>query len=103
MGGSAFKRWSELRFVASAGSWTLLERVRSLSDSSDQRAAVIRGPQGEQTLSAGHALGITATLGTLGLRTTDVDRAAEEIVAVAYPNPRLASADDVRQILVAAL
>ena len=59
--GSAFKRWSELRFVASAGSWTLLERVRSLSDSSDQRAAVIRGPQGEQTLSAGHALAITAT------------------------------------------
>lgn len=59
--GSGFKRWSELRFVASAGSWTLLERVRSLSDSSDQRAAVIRGPQGEQTLSAGHALAITAS------------------------------------------
>jgi hypothetical protein len=59
--GSAFKRWSDLRFVASAGSWTLLERVRSLSDRSDQRAAVIRGPQGERTLSAGHALAITAT------------------------------------------
>lgn len=56
--GTAFKRWGDLRFVASAGSWTLLERVRSLSDRSDQRAVVIRGPQGEQTLSAGHALAI---------------------------------------------
>jgi hypothetical protein len=63
--GSAFKRWSELRFVASAGNWTLLERVRSLSDRSDQRAAVVRGPQGERTLSAGHALAITATGDTL--------------------------------------
>jgi len=57
--GSMFKRWSELRFIASAGPWTLLERMRSFSDRSDQRAAIIRGPQGEHTLSAGHALAIS--------------------------------------------
>jgi hypothetical protein len=63
--GSALKRWSDLRFVASAGSWTLLERLRSLTDPSDQRAVVIRGPQGERTLSAGHALAISGSGETL--------------------------------------
>jgi hypothetical protein len=57
--GSTFKRWSDLRFVARSGDWTLLERLRSFSDQSDQRAVVIRGPQGEKTLSAGHALAIS--------------------------------------------
>ncbi|HUG05585.1 MAG TPA: hypothetical protein VMQ78_03510 [Candidatus Limnocylindria bacterium] len=57
--GSAFKRWSELRFVASAGSWTLLERMRSFSDRSAPRSVVIRDAQGERTLSAGHALAIS--------------------------------------------
>lgn len=30
--GAVFKRWSDLRFVAKSGDWTLLERLRSLSD-----------------------------------------------------------------------
>jgi hypothetical protein len=57
--GSAFKRWSDLRFVARSGDWTLLERMRSFSDQSDQRAAVLRGATGERTLSAGHALALS--------------------------------------------
>lgn len=57
--GSAFKRWSEMRFVAKSGDWTLLERLRSLSDRSDPRTVIIRGPQGEKELSAGRALAIT--------------------------------------------
>ena len=63
--GSTFKRWSDLRFVASSGDWTLLERLRSFSDPSDARAVVVRGPQGEKALSAGHALAIAATGETL--------------------------------------
>ena len=63
--GSAFKRWSDLRFVASSGDWTLLERLRSFSDPSDPRAVVVRGPQGEKALSAGHALAIATTGETL--------------------------------------
>jgi hypothetical protein len=59
--GSAFTRWGDLRFVASAGSWTLLERLRSFSDRSDPRAVVVRGPNGERTVSAGHALSISDT------------------------------------------
>jgi hypothetical protein len=57
--GSAFKKWSDLRFVAKSGDWTLLERLRSFG--SEPRAVVIRGPQGEKELSAGHALAISAT------------------------------------------
>jgi len=63
--GSTFKRWSDLRFVASSGDWTLLERLRSFSDPSDPRAVVVRGPQGEKALSAGHALAIATTGETL--------------------------------------
>jgi hypothetical protein len=61
--GSAFKRWSDLRFVARSGDWTLLERLTSFER--EPRAVVIRGPQGEKELSAGHALAITATGETL--------------------------------------
>jgi hypothetical protein len=50
--GAAFKRWGDLRFVASAGSWTLLERLRSFADPSSPRSVVVRGPQGEVTLDA---------------------------------------------------
>lgn len=57
--GAAFKRWSDLRFVAKSGDWTLLERLRSLSNRSDPRAVIVRGPQGEKELSAGHALAIS--------------------------------------------
>ena len=55
--GSAFKRWSELRFVTKSADWTLLERLRSFG--SEPRTTVIRGPQGERTLSSGHALAIS--------------------------------------------
>jgi len=61
--GSAFKRWSDLRFVASSGDWTLLERLRSFGQ--DPRIVVLRGPQGETDLSAGHALAIASNGETL--------------------------------------
>jgi hypothetical protein len=61
--GSAFQKWSNLRFVAKSGDWTLLERLRSFG--SEPRAVVIRGPQGEKELSAGHALAISSSGETL--------------------------------------
>lgn len=61
--GSTFKRWSELRFVASSGDWTLLERLRSFGQ--EPRTVVVRGPQGETDLSAGHALAIASNGETL--------------------------------------
>jgi hypothetical protein len=50
--GTAFKRWSDLRFVASAGGWTLLERLTSFTSASTPRSVVVRGPQGEIALNA---------------------------------------------------
>jgi hypothetical protein len=50
--GATFNRWSDLRFVASAGGWTLLERLRSFGDRSSPRSVIIRGPQGEVALNA---------------------------------------------------
>ena len=61
--GAAFKRWSDLRFVAKSGDWTLLERLTSFAR--EPRATVIRGPQGEKDLSAGHALAISSSGETL--------------------------------------
>jgi hypothetical protein len=61
--GAAFKKWSDLRFVAKSGDWTLLERLKSFG--SEPRAIVIRGPQGEKELSAGHALAISSNGETL--------------------------------------
>jgi hypothetical protein len=55
--GSAFKKWSGLRFVAKSGDWMLLERLTSFGR--EPRSVVIRGPQGEKELSAGHALAIS--------------------------------------------
>jgi maleylacetate reductase len=48
-------------------------------------------------------LGLTATLGDLGLRSSDVDRAADEVTATPYPNPRLVTRDDVCALLMGAL
>jgi maleylacetate reductase len=48
-------------------------------------------------------LGITSTLSDLGLRAQDIDRAAEEVTATPYPNPRPVSVADVRQLLLNAL
>jgi hypothetical protein len=61
--GSTLKRWSDLRFVASSGDWTLLERLRSFGQ--EPRTVVVRGPQGEAALSAGHALTISGNGETL--------------------------------------
>lgn len=67
--GAAFRRWSDLRFVATSGDWTLLERLRSFGEES--RAVVVRGPQGESTLSPGRALAITSSGDTLLWRPGD--------------------------------
>ncbi len=48
-------------------------------------------------------LGLTMSLGALGLKQTDVDRAAGAIGAANFPNPRRATADAVRQLLLEAL
>jgi maleylacetate reductase len=48
------------------------------------------------------SLGLTESLADLGFSDADVDRAAELVSAASYPNPRAASADDVRGILWAA-
>ena len=56
--GAALKRWSDLRFVAKSGDWTLLEKLRSFGQ--EPRTAIVRGPQGDKALSAGHALAIAS-------------------------------------------
>lgn len=48
-------------------------------------------------------LGLTGSLGTLGLRGQDLDRAAELIVANSYPNPRSATAREIRVLLERAM
>lgn len=45
------------------------------------------------------AIGITYTLTDLGFRRQDIERAANEVTATPYPNPRPVSPDDVRTIL----
>ena len=50
-----------------------------------------------------HTLGLDATLGELGLRTSDIDRAADEVTAAPYPNPRTVTREDVCTLLAAAL
>ena len=44
-------------------------------------------------------LGLTETLADLGLNDADIEKAAELVAAASYPNPRAASAADVRMIL----
>ncbi len=48
-------------------------------------------------------LWLTATLGSLGLRADDVERAAGLVTSAAYANPRPVTSDDVRAILRTAL
>jgi maleylacetate reductase len=48
-------------------------------------------------------LGLHATLGSLGFRTGDVERAASLVTSGAYTNPRPVTSDDVQAILRAAL
>jgi hypothetical protein len=61
--GSAFKKWSDLRFVARSGEWTLLEQLHAFYV--EPRTVIVRGPQGDRALSAGHALAISDTGETL--------------------------------------
>lgn len=58
---------------------------------------------GEALARLNRSLGITYALRELGLREADVARAAEEVTAKPYANPRDASRDDVRAVLAAAL
>jgi alcohol dehydrogenase class IV len=48
-------------------------------------------------------LGVATPLGELGLRPEDIARAADEVVASPYPNPREATRDDVMRLLESAL
>jgi maleylacetate reductase len=57
--------------------------------------------QGLRDLNASFQL--PASLATLGFKASDVARAAELVTAATYPNPRLASASDIRDLLTAAL
>ncbi len=50
-----------------------------------------------------HALGLRYTLGDLGLHTSDVERAADEVTSSPYPNPRTVTNEDVRVLLLDAL
>ncbi len=50
-----------------------------------------------------HALGLTMSLGRLGLRPEDVDRAADLVASSSFPSPRSVTADDVRALLRSAL
>lgn len=55
--GSSFKKWGDLRFVARSGDWTLLEHLTSFGQ--EPRTVIVRGPQGDKTLTSGHALSIS--------------------------------------------
>jgi len=48
-------------------------------------------------------LGLTMSLGALGLKAADVERAAGAIGAASFPNPRAATSDAVRRVLLEAL
>lgn len=48
-------------------------------------------------------LGLRATLGDLGLRSADVERAAAEVTATPYPNPRPVAREDVCALLLKAM
>ena len=49
------------------------------------------------------ALGLTMSLGALGLKGADVGRAADAVGAATFPNPRAATPEAVRQLLLGAL
>jgi maleylacetate reductase len=70
--------------------------------------ARIAGALGAASAAAGlrrlnEQLGLTATLGSLGLRPADVPRAAQLVASAPYANPRLASEEDIRCLLSEAL
>lgn len=70
--------------------------------------ARIAGALGAEDAAAGlavlnSALGLTASLGDLGLREADLDRAAGLVASLPYGNPRQVTVPDVRAILLRAL
>ena len=78
------------------------------SSSAPQAMTRLARALGSDDVAAGlvalnRSIGVTATLSALGLRERDLDRAADEVTVTPYPNPRPASRDDVRAILLAAL
>ena len=75
--------------------------------SPESMARVARALGVEDAPSGLHALnrrlGLRATLGSLGFRAGDVERAAGLVTSAAYANPRPVTSDDVQAILRAAL
>jgi maleylacetate reductase len=66
-------------------------------------AAALGTDEAEAGLHAlNRALGLTKSLTDLGFDESDIPRAAELVATASYPNPRPASADDVRGILTRA-
>jgi maleylacetate reductase len=70
--------------------------------------ARIAGALGVNDAAAGlralnDALGLTMSLGALGLKLADIERAAVAVGAATFPNPRAATPDAVRQLLLEAL
>jgi alcohol dehydrogenase class IV len=70
--------------------------------------ARIAGALGVDDAAAGlralnDTLGLTMSLGALGLKPADVERAAGAVGAAAFPNPRAATPAAVRQLLLDAL
>jgi len=53
--------------------------------------------------SLNDTLGLTMSLGVLGLKQADIDRAADAVAAATFPNPRAATREAVRRLLLEAL
>jgi maleylacetate reductase len=67
-------------------------------------AAALSAPDAESGLRAlNQSLGLTRTLGQLGLKPGDIPKAAQLTTSASYPNPRPATADAVRALLEAAM
>jgi maleylacetate reductase len=71
-----------------------MARIAAALDASD-------AAQGLRDLNC--SLHLPASLAKLGLKASDIARAAELVTAATYPNPRPASASDIRDLLTAAL
>jgi maleylacetate reductase len=70
----------------------------------DRIAAALGADDAAAGLAAlNRTLGLDATLRTLGFRESDIDRAAALITSSAYANPRPASTEDVKSLLLRAL
>jgi maleylacetate reductase len=82
--------------------------VRFNAPAAPEAMARVAGALGAADAATGlhnlnNSLGLPASLGALGFRASDIDRAADLSTASTYPNPRPVTADDVRTILQSAL